>query len=687
MTTHTRFTSRLSHYALPLGVLLILLYLLIRNHGLYPVVFLDEWSYSRYARLAPLGEAMVPSYLYLWLFRATNACGPAFLECARLGNTVLYLLAAPFMYRVALPLAGRPAAIVITLTVLLGATNIYTSFFMPEATYFLCFWVLTWLMLGEVGGTGARGAVWAGMALGLMSLVKVHALFLLPAIMLYTVWRNWRDGRAAAGLLAAVVMAACMLAVKWGLGWLLAGPPGLDMIGSFYSGHAGAGSSPLRLLPPALWNFYGHAMALVLMWALPLVAVAAAVTSPTARAAAGKPGINALAYTVLTLGATMALTVAFTASIAHAGTIEGSRLHLRYYGFVLPLLPMLAASPLLTASLGQRLRTALALVFAALIAYAMVNLFSHFPHSIVDSPELANLGVFKTGFYSLMTVQLLLVIVWAWRPALARQGFIWVLLPMVAINSAATSTIMLLVAATHPLPADRAGHAMYQQFTPAQRDRMLLAGDDAALLYRAQFQVDRHASQVLILPPGAAINASMLPAGVETLMVLGKHALAPDLAPQVVTPDYTLTRLTPTPVADRIIATVSFKRVPPASLVTVTGLSAPEPWGTWSDSKQVVVRFAQPLPRHMLLTIEAQAFGPNAGAPVKLTVGTATRELAFAGAIGQRTVRIDTDGRQTELVFDVPHPTAPSAANGGNGDARTLGIGLVSLTVGALNAP
>ena len=46
MTTPTRFISRLSHHALPLGVLLILLYLLIRNHGLYPVVFLDEWAYS-----------------------------------------------------------------------------------------------------------------------------------------------------------------------------------------------------------------------------------------------------------------------------------------------------------------------------------------------------------------------------------------------------------------------------------------------------------------------------------------------------------------------------------------------------------------------------------------------------------------------------------------------------------------
>ena len=211
MTTDNRYPSRLARFALPAGVLLILLFLLIRNHGLYPLVFLDEWSYSRYSRLAPLGEAIVPSYLYLWLFRATNACGPEFLECARLGNTVLYLLAAPFLYRVALPLAGRAAAVMITLSILLGGTSVYTAFFMPEATYFLCFWVLTWLVLEEIGGTGVRGAVWTGITLGLMSLVKVHALFLLPAIMVYAIWRNWRDGRTGVGLVAAVVMGLSLI--------------------------------------------------------------------------------------------------------------------------------------------------------------------------------------------------------------------------------------------------------------------------------------------------------------------------------------------------------------------------------------------------------------------------------------------------------------------------------------------
>lgn len=687
MTTDNRYPSRLARFALPAGVLLILLFLLIRNHGLYPLIFLDEWSYSRYSRLAPLGEAIVPSYLYLWLFRATNACGPEFLECARLGNTVLYLLAAPFLYRVALPLAGRAAAVMITLSILLGGTSVYTAFFMPEATYFLCFWVLTWLVLEEIGGTGVRGAVWTGITLGLMSLVKVHALFLLPAIMVYAIWRNWRDGRTGVGLVAAVVMGLCLLAVKWGLGWLLAGPAGLDVLGSFYGNQTGSDSSPLRLLQPALWNLYGHAMALVLLWALPLVAVATAATSPAVRAAAGKPGLNALVYTVLTLGATMALTVAFTASIAHVGPNEVSRLHMRYYGFVLPLLPMLAASPLLVADLGQRLRAVLAVLFAVLTIYAAMTLFRHFPYIIVDSPELTNLRRFRAVFNLLVLTQLVLVGLWVWRPAVARRGFIWVLLPLLAINSAVTSTRMLMALSGNSLPADRAGRAMYQQFTPQQRDHLVLAGPNDADLYRAQFQVDRHASKVLIVPPGAPITAGMLPPGTEALMVLGQQPLAPDLAPQVVTADYTLTRMPPKPLADRVVTTVYFQGQPNAGLVTTSGLSTPELWGTWSDSNKVVLRFAQPLPRHMLLTINAKAFGRNIGAPIGLTVGAARHELMFIAGVTSYNVRVDTDGRQTELVFDIPHPTSPSSLAGGKGDPRPLGLGLVDLTVGAFDQP
>jgi len=46
-----------------LCVLFMLLY--FRNSGLYPIVFTDEWVYSKGARLTTLAEATAPSYLEL----------------------------------------------------------------------------------------------------------------------------------------------------------------------------------------------------------------------------------------------------------------------------------------------------------------------------------------------------------------------------------------------------------------------------------------------------------------------------------------------------------------------------------------------------------------------------------------------------------------------------------------------
>ena len=82
--------------------------MLFRNMGLNPVVFADEWTYSLFSRLLEPSSSARPSYLYLWLFRGTNACGEGFLECARALNALLMALAAPVIYLVARRLLSWP---------------------------------------------------------------------------------------------------------------------------------------------------------------------------------------------------------------------------------------------------------------------------------------------------------------------------------------------------------------------------------------------------------------------------------------------------------------------------------------------------------------------------------------------------------------------------------------------------
>src|SRR5690606_18408857 len=168
-----------------LGVCLLSLFLIIRSMGLLPVVFADEYTYSRLSRLLPLSEATIPSYLYLALYRVTNLCGGDFLGCARLLNALLFSLAIPFIYSVARAVASGRTAAFVTLLAVAGPINSYTSYFMPESFYFLSIWMLVWALIRLDSNSSALRWALAGMIYGASALIKVHSLFFLPTMVLY----------------------------------------------------------------------------------------------------------------------------------------------------------------------------------------------------------------------------------------------------------------------------------------------------------------------------------------------------------------------------------------------------------------------------------------------------------------------------------------------------------------------
>src|SRR5690606_41917830 len=98
-----------------LSVCLLSLFLIIRSMGLLPVVFADEYTYSRLSRLLPFSEATIPSYLYLGLYRVTYFFGADFLGCARILYDLLFSLRFPLIYSIARTVTSRWEAAYITL--------------------------------------------------------------------------------------------------------------------------------------------------------------------------------------------------------------------------------------------------------------------------------------------------------------------------------------------------------------------------------------------------------------------------------------------------------------------------------------------------------------------------------------------------------------------------------------------
>jgi phosphoglycerol transferase len=698
MTPSSTSSGKLLRAAWPAGLALLLVYLTMRNTGLYPAVFADEWSYSSFARLTPLSESPLPSYLYLAVFGASNACGNAFLDCARGLNAVLFLGALPLIYAVARRVASEPVALLIALLTAISPINVYTTYFMPEASYFFVFWLLTWSTLRYCEQPDARRALALGVVFGMLSLIKVHALFLLPALLPVMLLGGWRaEGTTGTRLRTAAQGIALMLAtaavLRFGAGYLIAGAQGLSLSGTLYAGqseYAAAHRKPLAQLLELAWiNLRGHGMGLALMFGLPLAALAHYALSPAARrglAAPASPSTQPTTplalYTALTLLVMLAVTVLFTASVSGTGPSENmARLHMRYYNFALPLLAIFAATQLsATAGGGRGPRLAAALPCAALLLYGLFGLLPEFTPSYVDSPELRGLTAQPLLLRAVALLGLAALAAWVWRARAGAQVFLFLCLPLLAIG-AGRAIDGDVAQSRNPDVWNLAGLYAHAHLTPAQRAGMTLVGADPAGLYKAKFHIDSNGPTLMPLPPGAVIDLNALKED-GWLLFVGDYAPPPYAVMRAREQGFTLYEQ----VAPQQAQRVDFRAASLAPVLTAsTGLGDAEGWGRWSGGKLVTLQFAAPLPPHLTLRLTGRAFGPNAGRDVVVRIGAAERTLRFSEGWSKQVLNFDNAGGENAITLVVPQPVSPRALGLGD-DGRELGLALVGLDVGVAPA-
>lgn len=684
-------TSNASNrYRLLIGALFVALlvcgaaYLFQRSAGLNPTVFADEWYYSKFSRLTPLAESWLPSFLYLWIFSASQACGDGFLDCVRAGNVALYVGAVPFIYLIARKYTVQWMAWLVSILTLLAPLNIYTAYFMPEATYFFGFFVLSWIALVRTDWHWALLALATGVVLGMMSLVKVHALFLIPALSLYLLYATWlRGGRwLVPGVSAALLAAGVTIGVKYGLGYLLAGDAGLHLLGQFYQGavnDSGAGSR-LALLMPAYISGRGHLMALAVVLALPLAVLLHGVFGKALRDRAA--AVNPLhMYTFLMLGAAAGLTIIYTATLVKLGEVEITRLHLRYYSFVFPLMWIVGAAAIKDDKQERSaLRWGIAAVLALLLALALVLLPTYWTN-VIDGPDIGGIRLDEPLGWSVVAVQAVLLLLWPMRKQIAIALFVVGGLPWVLLV-AQQPVNLYLEAHRADGAADRAGKMVHKVVPATEHGKVLVAADDMSLIMRMQFHIDHPDTTQLLINKDTRFTEENLPVEQKWMVILGQHQLpaSPTIVHQ--DPQFTLLRLAE---PDPLFAHVALAQpVDTSTVPSVEGLSVAEAGGRWSDSKQVVIHFAQPLPRKFQLVLNARAYGPNTEHPFKIRVGDSqdAKEVRLGWERSSTRVAFDTDGQARSVTIEVPHPTSP-AERGESADARKLGIFLSDLYIRA----
>ncbi|HZX28405.1 MAG TPA: hypothetical protein VFF16_15145, partial [Telluria sp.] len=671
--------------AFPAALILVFAWLVLRGRGALPFVFADEWLYSLSSRLQPLAESTLPSYLFLALYKGTSQCGAGFLDCARGLNALWFTASGLFLYLIARRLCTRGVAAVFTLLCLLGPVNSYVLYFMPEAMYFFGFSVLSWLALSGRAWQPWRLALACGTVLGALSQVKVHALFLLPALMLYLAYVGATGapaGRGRRALLLPLLAAGVAIVVKAALGYALAGAAGLQLLGSFYGSHAAnTGSGHLaRLLGPAWINLKGHAMALAMLFPVPLAALAWSGGSRAVRASAPPELRDLQVYMVLMLGAALGMTVLYTATLGDGGPVEFMRLHLRYYNFTFPLLLLAGIATIVHGSgaEGRAARAAATALVLVLMALAWKFLLPAYQVSLIDNPELHALAESAARYRNLSALQLIALLVWAWRPAYGVRMLLALVLPL-GVIAAAASLQERLKQHRDPGPYDRAGMAVHA-FLPQGEAAGLTVGGEGGDIFRALFHIDSAGADFIDLEPNAPLPASEIPPRRRWLLVVGNHSLPASAQVALRGDGYALLRI---PQMRGQLRRVEM-RAPLAGgvLVAADGLAAAESWGSWSAGRTVRLAFSQPLPRAARLIVHGNAFGPNIGKDFFLDVAGQRVPFRLSWRPQDRVFDLDTDGTARTLEIEVPEPAAPAALGQGT-DQRTLGIALNWIEVGS----
>jgi phosphoglycerol transferase len=120
----------------------------------------------------------------------------------------------------------------------------------------------------------------------------------------------------------------------------------------------------------------------------------------------------------------------------------------------------------------------------------------------------------------------------------------------------------------------------------------------------------------------------------------------------------------------------------PADVAGVSGIGAHEPWGRWTVGARAVLQFKKRLPSTFQLKLQpAGAFGPNAGIPILVRVGSIQKEFTVSGP--DELILLDFEGvaNADRIEFVIPKPISPKELGLGE-DPRKLGLGLVSLEIG-----
>jgi hypothetical protein len=423
----------------------------------------------------------------------------------------------------------------------------------------------------------------------------------------------------------------------------------------------------------------GHAMALVMLYAVPLACIFQLRRIPAGDDSSPESDRQRLmAFSMSMLFVLVAVTVYFTANIPDGNPLEAlQRLHMRYYSFALPLLYVIAgawtrADTAIGRGGAHRLLVA-GLIVGAMYIYAWHDQLHEFTPNRIDSPEIHGVLVSHHFFGIMAPLGLGCLVLWLVSRQLGTALYVLLFVPVFALG-ASRYVDNEASQRKHPDNYDTSARTIHDLLPSSRRTDIVLFGDNIFGLVQANFQLDSPDVKDVVLRPGQAIEATDLPPGGKWALVIGAHAMSAPTTFAQNFGDFALYRLTTQLVIDF--------RDSDTALFAAQGLSGIESFGRWSDADEVVLHMTEPLPASASLLLTAAAYGPNAGKPFIATLGDEQQTFTLTDTAQIVHIQFHNPAGLETLHISIPAATSPHAL-GLSSDERRLGIALSNLQIEA----
>jgi phosphoglycerol transferase len=526
------------------------IWVMTRIMTVLPKILGDEYIYSMNARHTPLADSSVPNYIFNLIFGTTSAFGSGFYTAAKVYNLFFLVAFAAVVYFAARLIAKPGISFAVAMLALVGPISAYASYFTPEMMFYFGCAVVIYFSLRFHARTGAGKWALLGVGLGLVTLIKPHALFLAAPIFAYIIYLAFKgEGKKWLTVPARpIAFALAMFATKFAIGYAFAGQKGLSIFGGSYDASAGAainsGGAAIgeATTDPAVaaiaaggavgttvWQVMFHLSFMIMFLSVPLILTG--IQTVRAFRTKGEPSETTKVsfFLFVALIALVLVSAVFVAYSSAFGETLQNRVMIRYYEYLLPFLP-LTLLPLGNhiPKLGNLAKALILVGTAAWLFISMPFMTQYIPALFTDSSMMAS--AIKSGIPLVIfgVAGLGILAYWLFKPETGAQAWLFAFAPVILIVYAISSYTNMTVPSSIVGMYTESSRFAHDNLSDEDKKNIMIIGTNHQTSMAAQLWLDEPTSQKMVLVEGSTYNINELPETVKYIIRVGAINLEGD---------------------------------------------------------------------------------------------------------------------------------------------------------------